>query len=218
VREGGVNEPYRFDGAYARCFAVPEVAMDKRHVFLLHDILCSWPFENALEIGSFNGASSTAFVEAINKGSGLGKLGNATFCDVAPTHSLMSVVRNCRPHYRVDVTSRTSCEVLDSDESFDFILVDGNHDAESVAKELMRLIVRKPLCVMAHDTNATEAGYPACEGAKLLKDTFKSMGWKCLEDSKRRDGERTERGLFFATQNQELFDHAHCTFALERWA
>ena len=62
VREGGVmvaTEPYRFDMAYARCYAVPEVAVDKRHVYILHDVLCGHPFKNALEIGSFNGASST---------------------------------------------------------------------------------------------------------------------------------------------------------------
>jgi hypothetical protein len=211
-----VIEPYSFTGPYSRCFDVPEVAMDRRHIFILHDILCSWPFENALEIGSFNGASSTAFVEAINKGEGLGELGKATFCDVRPTHSLIDVINNCRDPNRVKLTHRPSCDVLDRPDPFDFILVDGCHDAESVAKELMRLIVRKPLCVMAHDTSATETGYPACEGAKLLKDTFRSMNWECLEDSDRRGGERTERGLFFATQNSELFDHAYDAFC--RWA
>lgn len=204
--------PYDFYLAYARCYAVPEVAMDKRHVFLMHDILCGWPFKSALEIGSFNGASSTAFVEAINKGAEM----SATFCDVQPTHSLMDVARNCRHPDRVRITKQPSCEVLDSAEPFDFILVDGRHDAESVALELMRLIVRKPLCVMAHDTNAAEAGYPAAEGAKLLKDTLISMGWMCLEDHGRRDGERTERGLFLATKDANLFDLADDAFA--RWA
>jgi predicted O-methyltransferase YrrM len=214
MREVGMMPPppFEFYLNYARCYAVPEVAMDKRHVYLLHDILHSWPFQNALEIGSFNGASSTAFVEAINEGSPM----TATFCDVCPTHSLMDVARYCRFPARARITKQPSCEVLDSGEPYDFILVDGNHDAESVAKELMRLIVRKPLCVMAHDTSATETGYPACEGAKLLKDTFRSMNWECLEDSDRRGGERTERGLFFATQNSELFDHAYDAFC--RWA
>ncbi len=211
-----MTEPYRFDMAYARCFAVPQMAMDKRHIFLMHEILCSWPFKSALEIGSFNGASATAFVEAINKGQGLGESGIATFCDVSPTHSLMSVAMNCRDVDRVRITPQPSCVVLESQEPYDFILVDGNHDAESVAKELMRLIVRKPLCIMGHDTHATESGYPLCEGAKLLKDTFASMGWKCLEDSDKRDGEWTQRGLFLATQNDELFARASESFA--RWA
>jgi hypothetical protein len=126
------------------------------------------------------------------------------------------VAKNCRLPDRIKITDRPSCDVLDSKERFDFILVDGCHDAESVAKELMRLIVRKPLCVMAHDTHATESGYPLCEGAKLLKDTFISVGWKCIEDATKRDGERTERGLFLATQNTELFDKAQAAFA--RWA
>lgn len=205
-------DPYRWDLAYARCYAVPEVAMDKRHVHIVHDILCGHPFKNALEIGSFNGASSTAFVEAINKGSPM----TATFCDVQPTHSLMDVARNCRDPRRAKIVGLPSVKVLDGPDDYDFVLVDGRHDAESVAHELMRLIVRKPLCVMAHDTNATEAGYPLCEGARLLKDTFKSMGWSWLEDNAHRDGERTERGLFFATQNSDLAMHAIDAFA--RWA
>ncbi len=199
-------DPYRWDMAYARCYAVPEVAMDKRHVYLLNDILRSWPFKNALEIGSFNGASSTAFVEAINAGSEM----TATFCDVCPTHSLMDVVKNCRVPDRAKITRSPSTVVLDaviqdSAQPYDFVLVDGRHDAESVAQELMRLIVRKPLCVMAHDTNATEAGFPACEGAKLLRDTFDSLGWWCLEDREERDGELTHRGIFMATPSKELW-------------
>jgi hypothetical protein len=211
-----VIEPYSFTGPYSRCFDVPEVAMDRRHIFILHDILCSWPFENALEIGSFNGASSTAFVEAINKGEGLGQSGTATFCDVSVTHSLMSVVRNCNRPDRVRVTPQPSWAVLDSNEPFDFIFVDAAHDIESVSLELKHLLRRKPLCVMAHDTNATDAGYPLCEGARMLKDTFASLGWMFYEDCKKRDGERTERGLFFATDNPDLAAVAHVAY--DRWA
>jgi hypothetical protein len=211
-----MTEPYRFDLAYARCFAVPQMAMDKRHIFILHDVLCSWPFKSALELGSFNGASATAFVEAINKGVGLGESGIATLCDVAPTHSLMAVANNCVEYGRVRITPQPSCVVLETQDPYDFVFVDANHDAESVAKELMRLIVRKPLCIMAHDTNGTACGYPLCDGAKLLKDTFTSMGWKTIEDSAKRDGEWTQRGLFLATQDNDLFNIAQAAFA--RWA
>jgi hypothetical protein len=211
-----LNEPYTFDMAYARCFAVPHMAMDKRHIFLMHDILCNWPFKSALEIGSFNGASSTAFVEAINKGEGLGESGVAHFCDVSPTHSLRSVVQNCRHQDRVGIVPKPSTEVLDWSFPFDFVFVDGNHDAESVAKELMRLIVRKPLCVMGHDTHATESGYKLCEGAMLLKRTFDSMGWYWWEDHKQREDERTERGLFFATTDPKLYGVSREAFW--RWA
>lgn len=205
-----MTDPYRFDLAYARCFAIPEVAMDRRHIFMLHDILCGYPFKSALEIGSFNGASSTAFVEAANAG----KLGRATFCDVQVTHSLMCVANNCRNPNRVRITREVSWSLLESAEDFDFVLVDANHDLESVTPEVKQLLRRRPLCVMAHDTNATAAGFPLCEGAALLKNTFMKLpGYYCIEDAKAREGERTERGLFFATTDPALLDLATQVFS-----
>jgi hypothetical protein len=206
------SDPYAFIGPYAGCYDVPEVAMDRRHVFALREVLSAWPFRNALELGSFNGASSTAFIEAINAGS----LRQATFCDTRPTESLWTVCRNCHRIGRVTITDRPSWQSLDSKEDYDFILVDACHDIASVTKELQRLIARRPLCVMAHDTNATAWGYPHAEGAELLKNTFANMqGYHCIEDGVHRDGERTERGLFLATWDAELYALASRVF--ERW-
>jgi hypothetical protein len=194
-------DPYVFHMAYARCFAVPETAMDKRHVFMLYDVLRSFPFEQALEIGCFNGASSSAFVQAINEGAPF----RATFCDVAVTHSLMAVVGNCRNPDQVRITSQPSWMVLDTNEPFDFVLVDAAHDTESVSLEIKHLLRRKPLCVMAHDTSATEHGYSKCEGAELLKKTFTAHPeYHVVEDAIKRPGERTERGLFLATTSKRL--------------
>jgi predicted O-methyltransferase YrrM len=197
-----VKAPYPFFGSYAECYSNRDMAMDERHVYLLHSILLGWPFKNALELGSFRGASSTAFIEAINGGSEM----IATFCDAAPTESLWSVVRNCEQPGRVRVTADLSWHVLESPETFDFVLVDANHDLESVTQELERLLVRKPLCVMAHDTNATRMGYPKAEGAHHLKRTFQQHDdYYCIEDAARREGEQTERGLFLATTDPALF-------------
>ena len=200
--------PYDFNiPAYSGCYANPRVAMDKRHVFIVHQILKSWPFKHALELGSYNGASATAFVEAINSGSPM----EATFCDVSVTASLENVIRNCAG--RDVLTCNPSWQVLASPEPFDFILVDANHDLASVSRELEYLLPRRPLCVMAHDTNATAAGYPAAEGAKLLADSFRRYnGYHCIEDCKMREGEETQRGLFFATTDPALFDVGHAAF------
>ncbi len=208
--------PYDFSMAYARCFAIPSVAMDRRHIFVLHDILAAWPFASALEIGSFNGASATAFVEAINGGTGIGERGGAMFCDVQVTHSLISVVNNCRFPDRVRVTPTPSCRVLDSAETFDFVLVDGAHDLASVKPEVERLLRRRPLCVMAHDTNATDAGYEKAEGAAMLRETFRgTLGYHCIEDCEKREGEETHRGLFFATNDPALYAIARGVF--DKW-
>jgi predicted O-methyltransferase YrrM len=205
--------PYSFTGPYKGTYLVPHQAMDPRHVYMMFEILNGWPFKTALEIGSFFGASSTAFIEAINRGSAM----QAVFCDLTLSPSLHSVLFNCNDPDRIRTSCHPSTKVLDLAEVFDFILVDASHDLESVTEELERLVPRRPLCVMAHDTNATDAGYPMCEGAKLLRETFQAMPeYFCLEDAKKRDGEKTERGLFFATTSPELFDLA--TKVFEKWS
>ncbi len=201
---------YSFDNpAYARCYELPQVCMDKRHVYILHDILSAWPFKSALEIGSFAGASATAFVEAINRGSRM----IATFCDVSVSASLMDVVLSCKTEAQVRVTAQPSWAVLDSKIDFDFIFVDGAHDIDTVTLEVKRLLKRKPLCVMAHDTNATEAGYSQCEGAAMLAWTFRNHpDYLVLEDNLARPFEQTNRGLFFATTEPALMETAQDIF------
>lgn len=208
--------PYEFTDAYSGCYTDVAGAMDPRHVFIVHEILRAWPFQSALELGSYHGASSTAFVEAINAGHAM----QATFCDVHPRPSLRAVLANGKRNVRL--TDAPSWDVLASFDFFDFVLVDAYHDAESVAKELQCLLVRRPLCIMAHDTNATAAGYPKCEGAALLKKTIAELPgylsqpfYHCIEDKRVRDRERTERGLFFATTDARLYEGAKQIFA--RW-
>lgn len=206
-------QPYTFSGAYRDAYCIPDMAMDPRHVFIVHEVLAGWPFKSALELGSFCGASSTAFIEAINRGSQM----LATFCDIFPSESLWNVARNATAPGRVRITKSPSVEVLNWTEDFDFILVDACHDLESVKAELAKLIPRRPLCVMAHDTNATDAGWPKAEGARLLRQTFQAMPeYQCIEDAKYREDEQTHRGLFLATSDQRLFDLANGVF--EKWS
>ncbi len=186
--------------------------MDKRHVYMIYDILRAWPFKSALELGSYHGASSTAFVEAIGQGSPM----HATFCEPVITPSLVSVLSSCLYHSRIGVAPIASWDVLAKDCEFDFVLVDACHDLESVKREVEHLTRRRPLCVMGHDTHATESGYPACEGAQLLKGTFANSGYWWLEDAQKREGEKTERGLFLATTNRELFGIAEKVY--EKWS
>lgn len=195
------DAPYLFAGPYARCYANRDMAMDERHVFMLYSMLTERTWKNALELGSFCGASSTAFIEAVNQGT----IGQATFCDFDLREPLLDVLGNCLYPDRIRLTKEPSWNVLESPEDFDFILVDANHDLESVTKELDRLLIRKPLCVMAHDTNAMRMGYRKCDGAHHLKRTFQQHpDYYCIEDAASRKGEQTERGLFLATTSPDL--------------
>lgn len=209
--------PYTFDGPYAGCYANRAMCVDERHVYLMYEILKSWAFDSALEIGSYNGASSTAFVEAIRQN----KLWRALFCDRFITPSLMNVLENGAAHpdsvySPVTTQQQDSVFVLSAPEPFDFIFVDGNHDMASVAPEVEQLVRRRPLCVMAHDTNAMDAGYPKAEGAKYLKETFQKLsGYQCIEDAEKRDGEEAHRGMFLATSDPRLFRIASTLF--DKW-
>lgn len=203
--------PYSFDvPAYQGCYEYPPSATDPRHVYMIHEVLMAWPFRRTLELGSFFGASSTAFIEAINRGHAM----DATFCDVSVNDSLFDVLTHCTAPDRVHLTRQPSWQVLDSEEDWDFIFVDAAHDLDTVTLEVKRLLRRRPLCLMAHDTNATAAGFSKCEGAAYLKQTFeRDLGYLCLEDNMVRFGEKTERGLFLATSDPDLYDSACRVFA-----
>jgi hypothetical protein len=183
--------------------------MDARHVYMVHDILRGCPWRTVAEVGCLNGASSTAFVEAINAGSDF----KGTFCDVDIKDSLSRVLGNCEKPEQIRVTRKRSWDLL-ATEVFDFVLLDANHDAMSVSMELGALLIKRPVCLMAHDTNASDLGYPKCEGARLLKQVFQQLpDYQCIEDCELRYGERTERGLFLATRDSDVFEIAKAAFA-----
>lgn len=170
----------------------------------------AWEFEHALELGGYDGASTTAFVESLRQG----HLPRLTVSEVRVGQSLCSVLD--RAGAFASLLTIPSWELLAMDGAYDFILVDANHDMESVSKELEHILRRQPLCVMAHDTNATDMGYPRAEGARHLRETLRkhpAYQGKCIEDAVRREGEETHRGLFLATTNPDLFKRAREAFA-----
>jgi len=211
-----MSAPYEFTGAYAGCYTCPPNCMDVRHVYTLCDILRTGVFRSALEVGCADGASSTAFVEAANHTEDL----RVTFCDVRVSESLLSVANNLHQKSRGIVANCPSVKVLENPEQyggpFDFVLLDGRHDLESVRDEVDLLARNKPLAVAGHDTSATLAGYPLAEGAEYLRREVQwGWGWYCIEDNLRRDGEETQRGLFFATPSLGVYRRARAAF--RRW-
>lgn len=205
--------PYEFTGPYEPCYRLRENCVDERHVYTIHDVLLAVPFQSALEIGCADGASSTAFVEAMNRRNTL----RATFCDLVVTGNLQQVVNNTADKSRAHIVAGSSTQVLwnpaEFGGPFDFIFVDGSHDFDSVAAELDAIREFKPLAIMAHDTGGMHYGNPACEGAAFLKRVIAmEWGWYTLEDDLRRDGEETHRGLFFATPSAGVFRRAKSVF------
>lgn len=190
----------------------PSGSIDRRHLFWMYDILASGLFRQALEIGCLNGVSSTAFLEAIR----CQALPKATFCDLEFRPS-WTAARDCCPFPdRIDQFEGRSVDLLRQENEFDFIFVDGDHRLETVREEVECLLRRRPLCVMAHDTNAQACGFANCDGPPLLKWRFQTTaGYLCLEDSIARPGEATQRGLFLATTSPAVLEVARSS--LEKW-
>lgn len=190
---------------YPRIWECPQASLDPRHIAWLFDVLSSGYFQNALEIGCLNGASSTAFVEAINQE----RLAHATFCDLDIRETLNAVLSHCRFPERTATFTGRSIDLLDRQSGFDFVFVDGDHRWATVQAETERLLQRRPVCVMAHDSGADMAGMADCEGVPYLKWRFQTTApYLCLEDNALRPGELTHRGLFLATTSPEVFEVA----------
>lgn len=199
--------PYEIE-RYAGIWECPPASVDLRHLFWLADVLSSGLFQNALEIGCLNGASSTAFVEAIN----VGRLDRATFCDIDLRDHLKQVLANCRDPSRVTTFWGRSAELLSQPPRYDFVFVDGDHRWAAVAEEVDWLVAQQPMCVMAHDTAAEIAGIPDCGGPQYLKWRFQTLApYFCLEDNAVRAEEGTFRGMFLATTSSAVFEVARAS-------
>ncbi len=205
---GDALAPYDLD-AYPDVLQHLEWSVDRRHIYWLYDVLASGRIRTAVEIGCLHGATSTAFVEALNRG----KLDHATFCDIAILPSLRETAARAADPHKVRIFQGPSVDLLDEGRTYDFAFLDGDHRLEAVSAELDRLLRTRTRCIMAHDTNATAAMYRECEGAASLKHRLQALGWHCLEDSLPRPGEKTHRGMFFATRDPDLLECARASLA-----
>jgi hypothetical protein len=143
-------------------------------------------------------------------------LSQASFCDVDLRPTLRTTLGLCRFPNRIQTYESRSVDLLAAQAGFDFVLVDGDHQLETVQAEVELLLQRQPVCVMAHDTNAQASGFPDCDGPPYLKWRFQTTPpYLCLEDSALRPGEATERGMFLATTSPEVFELARAS--LTKW-
>lgn len=201
--------PYEFTGVYdVYEEGLYTNAADKRHIYLMHELLCLGQFDQCIEIGCYRGASSSAFLESLKS-----TTGHVAFVDNEITPQLTRMCAASPYQNRIRIFPAWSQEFLARDIDYDCIFVDGNHNLPSVAIELKYILPRRPRCIMGHDTNLAAVGFAECGGAHLLKQTlFLHPDYYCIEDTERREHEWTERGFFFATTDHELFQLAKDAF------
>ena len=179
--------------------------MDYRHILILHNILLLPSFVRTLEIGTHYGLSTTAFIEANYLRSN--KL-EIHLCDINFEYSAKML---CQRDSNVQFHEMKSSEYLSNAPKFDFALLDGSHIAEDVEDEFEYLCLNGIDTLMLHDVNTQllheNKETPWFDGPMFLKQKLvSSPDWLCLEDSLYRTGEKTERGLFFATTQKNIYD------------
>ena len=187
--EGGVPfdfSPYRFT------LLQDEKAiwnMDLPHIQVLYELAMLPGLETVVEIGSFRGASTSAFIQAQKDGAGF---------------HLHIVEIKVRPQLRQVLAAVPSSRWTVYTEPIqgitvptpDLILIDGDHGAPAVVDTLAALCLGARIVVM-HDSQTHVAVTPknhwgAHLAAKLLKRHPDRDWW---EDCRPRSGMLTERGL-----------------------
>jgi hypothetical protein len=183
--------------AWAFTRSEPQWCIDLRHVELLYELLLAYPFKRVLEVGCYDGASTSALVQAVNDGAGC----QLTLCDTHFRPALREVASRCRTP--VSLREERSERVIDR--SYDLVLIDGDHSIGTVRRELELLLGYQSETVVAHDTRAAEGEFPECDGSRFLGFVLRNHpAYTCLEDALVRPGERTDRGLLLASRNPEV--------------
>ena len=179
-------EPYRFTIDPAQN---PPWHMDERHIRMLFEALkdladCSLvrPFK-AIEIGSHRGASTAAFVEALNAG----LIDSLTCIEPHPTPELHKVLARVRQGTaRLLPKLSQACEL-----NADIVFIDGDHDWPALHEVARCLALDVPVIAM-HDTR----GHYGCGGSALAAAVLReAVNRAYTEDFEMRPGEFTHRGF-----------------------
>lgn len=178
--------------------------IDDRHWRILYGIAmkCS---RHVVEIGSFRGRSTSAFVDAINDGAAF----NLHLVEPNPSEQLRQVISMCKFPGRITLhkTKSTNWRIPNVDLWF----IDGDHGWPA-ALDALNALVCEPKVIAMHDTRSARHGLAHCFGATLVADALISYAQRpSWEDAAVRPGEWTHRGLFLSFDSQSTKEaHLQC--------
>lgn len=169
----------------------PPMAMDYRHVEMLHaEILKARP-KVAVEIGSHKGHSLVAFLAAMDELPEMQMYVNETHV----TTELVDLIYASGERGRVHVSSRP---IWTDHFTPDFVFIDGDHGIPALA-DLAWCLARGVRTIAMHDTR-TASRLPECWGAATAAGLLRQMpGRTWTEDWEDRPGEWTWRGFGVST-------------------
>ncbi len=183
----------------------PTWVMDKRHVEVIYEFLMRNDFNRVCEIGSYTGYSTIAFIEALNHGKDF----KFHISEPNPTRQLRALISLCTKPDNILLHVQQGVDVLEKWTDFDFVFVDGNHSMTGAGSELLMILRHKTPNIMAHDTNlyAIEDKNDHCAGSELIgRVLWSHKDYYCIEDKEIRADENTERGLFFASREEDKYN------------
>lgn len=167
--------------------------MDTRHIERLFKIARITRPRTVIEIGSYQGASTTAWIVALNEGF----VQTVRLYEIAPTAELHAMIAKANDQRAVSLNTRP---YYDAPEYADLILIDGAHGWQALADLASALAMGCPQIIM-HDSRTymnLGDGWGAWLGANILKS---SPLYRWFEDAEKRSGEWTHRGLLYASKH-----------------
>ncbi len=167
----------------------PPMAMDCRHVLALYTALLKARPRVAVEIGSYMGHSTVAFLSAT---ASLPEMQVHLF-EPYPTPELLRLIADAP-----QITLHRS-PIWGSDLHPDFAFIDGDHGVPALA-DLAFCLARDVRVIAMHDSNGHTCGLTP-EGSEMAANLLKAMpDRRFTEDCEYRKGEWTQRGFLISTK------------------
>jgi hypothetical protein len=171
-------------------------AMDDLHILLLRHALTLDtgipPLQRTcVEIGSYRGRSTVAFIHALETGD----IGQLHIIEPTPTPELRRVITETPAAPRIQLHTRPYWEIRPH--ANHLVLIDGDHRWPAIADTLTALTLQAPIIAM-HDTHNFPT-VPACWGAALAGDQLRQHTARHpWEDHQHRPGTNTFRGFLLS--------------------
>ena len=89
----------------------PEWLTDKRHIEVIYEFIMANDFNRVAEIGSYSGASTAAFIEALNQGKDF----NLHIAEINPTRQLRALISTCKKPDNIILHVQSGEEVLEQE-------------------------------------------------------------------------------------------------------
>lgn len=169
----------------------PPWCMDWRHVRMINAALAAILPARVVEIGTYQGASTSAIIEAMEQHP---EIEHASLIDYQPIFDL-KLAGDLYPE-RLSMINSNSADVRDL--TAEFWILDGDHD-EHAFGDLVRALQGGARTIVVHDINTHTLGVPGHKGSwAVWNHLLAKSDWVCFWDKEGRADERTSRGIGFA--------------------